>query len=124
MKIMRFEIQKKINEVYQSQQYNSALGHAYYICEPILKYLNEHQNEEVELDFEGTNLRNPFVINSLCYIVNYWDEDKKKRTHILNCKQCDFGTEVDSLVDYYKLYKDAQSIIIRDALAQNMFELK
>ena len=121
----KIDIQEKIKELYTGgQAYSSAGGVADAIIKPIIQLLEDNQDEIVELDFGQCNLMNRLVLDSLTSIVVNFDENKKKRTRILNCPMMNYGTEVDGIVKDLLFYQSAQRALIQDDLVQNMFVIK
>ncbi len=114
-----FDINKMINDAHVNGQFSS-LGFAHTICAPIIKYLDESEDNIAILDYSNTLPSSPFVVDSVVNIINF-DDDKLKRIKILNLDLDKWQTAVIDLIKNRSLYSLALSKLNNPKI-QQLFE--
>ena len=118
-----FKVSSMIQEIYSGMRsYNSSTGYGYAMCKDIIDYLNENEQNEVTIDFEQTDVRSPFVYESISYIVTSFNDDMLARTTIINSNIYNLLTQLNSIIDNLELYKSARDKLNTDQRVQKIFK--
>lgn len=118
-----FNVNLMIHEINTHvRPYDPVTGYGYAICKDIIDYLNEKAQNEVTIDFERTDIKSPFVYESLCYIVTRFNDNMLARTTIINANFYNLQTQLNSLITNLTLYSSALNKLNTDQQVQNIFK--